>query len=247
MKIKSFGFALISSFGLLFLIIAPFIFSQKYQSWFLQHGVKGYTFSVLVALIASLIGALLFKGLNQKIVVLACSLIFVVSHFVNKQSQVNILIDNSRWEYVQIALNTSKLKNFLTTSDVVFSPVLWNHSWWLGFHEDQDYWSKYSEKYLKKVNFSKTRKYQGAISIFDYQDGPLLYGYKSNNVKKEIFNIIVVHPINMPIRLLVGDGERIETGEIECVNGFCETIFQGIFKSNLSLISPKGDFYLGVR
>lgn len=246
MKIKSFSFALISSIGLLIVVVAPFIFSQKYQSWFIQHGVRGYTFSVLVALFASLIAALLLKGINQKIVVLACSLLFVCSHFVNRQSQVNALLDNSRWGYVQIALNTHKLKNFLTTSDVVYSPALWNHSWWLGFHEDQDYWSKYTEKFLEKANFSKYRKYQGAISIFDFQNGPLLYAYKSDNVKNEIFVIIVVHPIYMPVRLLVGDAEMVETGETVCKDVYCETVFPGVFKSKLSLIAPEGRYSLRV-
>jgi hypothetical protein len=246
LKIKSLSFALISSIVLLIVVIAPFIFSQKYQSWFLQHGVKGYTFSVLVALIISLIAALLFKGINQKIVVLACSLLFVGSHFVNRQSQVNALLDNSRWEYVQIALNTNKLKNFLTTSDVVYSPALWNHSWWLGFHEDQDYWSKYTEKFLNKVNFSKTRKYQGAISIFDFQNGPLIYAYKSDNVKNEIFIIIVVHPINMPIRLLARDNGEVVSGETQCNKEYCETIFPGVFKSKISLVTPDGRVLLKV-
>jgi len=237
LKIKSLSFALISSIGLLLVVVGPFIFSQKYQSWFMQHGVRGYTFSVLVALIVSLIAALLFKGIHQKILVLACSLLFVGSHFVNRQSQVNALLDNSKWEYVQIALNTNKLKNFLITSDVVYSPALWNHSWWLGFHEDRDYWSKYTEKFLNKVNFNKTRKYQGAISVFDFQNGPLLYVYKSDNVKKEIFLLIVAHPIDIPIRLLVEDGERIEAGETKCINELCETVFPGVFKSKLSLIT----------
>jgi hypothetical protein len=231
---------------MMLVIVAPFIFSKKYQSWFLESGVQGYTFSILITIILAAFIALLVRSLNPKITVILCTFIFLGSHYVNTQSHKSLVIDNQRWECVDKVFSTNVMKKFLITSEEVYAPVLWDHSWWLGFFNEASYWQTYTSQKFQKILFTKKRSRDGALSIFDYQSGQLLFAYKSDNIKNEVFNVIVVHPGGIPIRLLSNNGASVETGETQCTKRHCETLFHGIFKSNATIITPDARYSLRV-
>jgi hypothetical protein len=73
-----------------------------------------------------------------------------------------------------------------------------------------------------------------------------MLAYKSDNIKYEVFNIVIVHPNGMPIRLLSDNGRTVETGETDCAKDHCETLFHGIFKSNVAIITPDARYALRV-
>jgi hypothetical protein len=231
---------------MLVVIVAPFIFSKKYQSWFLESGVQGYTFSILITIVLGVFIALLVRSLNPKITVILCTLIFLGSHYANMQSHRSITLDNQRWENVDKVFTTNVMKKFLITSEEVYAPALWDHSWWLGFFNEESYWQIYTSQKYQKIRFTKKRSRSGALSIFDYQSGLFLLSYKSDNLKNEVFNVIVVHPNKIPIRLQSNNGATVETGETQCTEKYCETLFHGIFKSNATIITPDARYSLRV-
>jgi hypothetical protein len=243
---KSLVFGLLGSLGMLLVIVGPFIFSKKYQAWFLESGVQGYTFSILITIVVSLLIALLVRTISSKLIVIVCALIFLGTHYVNTQSHQSIVLDNRRWESVDKIFTTNLLKKFVITSEEVYAPVLWDHTWWLGFFNEASYWQTYTSQKFQKIPFTKKRSRDGALSIFDYQSGSLLFAYKSDNIKNEVFNVIVVHPGGMPIRLLSNNGASLETGETQCTKRHCATLFHGIFKSNAAIITADARYSLRV-
>jgi hypothetical protein len=194
----------------------------------------------------SLIISILLKGFHSKTLVIFVALIFCGSHYVNRQSQKNILLDNLRWVNVTDIFRTKALREFLTTSEEVYAPILWDHSWWMGFHRDlqKAYWYKYTQHVSERIYFVQNRSRSGPISIFDYQGDAILLAYKSDNIKKEIFNIIVAHPIGESITLISEDRLKTDSGLTNCYSGYCETTFHGIFKSNIFMITASGRFYI---
>jgi hypothetical protein len=256
---------------LLFISIFLFIFSIKYQKWLLMEGVKGYTVSVASLIFLTLIFALITQSIllgrsciiavyRKALFLFLVSLFFIYSSNINFRNSENIILDNSRWTTVDFIFKTNLMKDKLVSSDHVYAPVLWNHSWWMNFHEKlagfsdfrESYWKIYTRMFFTEINFNKEKSKNSIITHnFDYWFlEKMVISFDSNSQTELISNIIIAYPSNN--KIILNDINRnlgkLISGNKVCKDEVCEVSYDGQFSPQFLLFSsPSGNFSLRLR
>jgi hypothetical protein len=256
---------------LLFITVFLFMISVKYQNWFLMEGVKGYTVSVasliFLTLIFALISQFIFIGLSCKssayikvFFSFLATLFFIYSSNINFRNNENIILDNSRWTAVDFIFKTKIMREKLISLDYIYAPALWNHSWWMNFHEELtgfsdfkgSYWKIYTRMFFKEISFNKEKPLNSIITHnFDYWFlEKMIISFDSNSQTRLISNLTIAYPSKNEI--ILNDiknnvGERI-AGNMDCKEDVCEVSYGGQFSSqNLLFSSRSGNFSIRLR
>lgn len=230
-------------------ILSPFVFSNKYQLWFLREGVQGYTFSIIITIFIALILSLATSRVNRKIILIITTLLFSFSFYVNSETNKNIVMDNLRWESINRVFNFDRIKSFLIVSGEVYAPILWSHSWWLGFHDEfkDTYWMDYTDKFYKKINFTKQGS-NSKIEVFDvYGDNIFLY-YKYSRINATLTDLTIIHPKKDQIFLMDADfNDKLIVGQDKCLNNICETYFSQKVNADVEIVSSNKVYSIKIR
>ena len=222
---------------LYFGFVIPFIFSVKYQDWFLNVNVPAYTNSVFIAVsISLLIPVFLQKILADKLYVKVLFLIFfiimfIVSNYCRVISVDNILKDNVRWYVVDKIFDTEILKNKITSLDEVYAPALWSHGWMNSFQFKPDqYWQLYTKMmYEQKINLVNSQN-KNEYYVFDYLESNVLLLYRLNKVGGYIDDFMIAYPKGYSV--LLNTKTVIDKN---CHNSICEFKLEEPLNSKISL------------
>lgn len=214
-KIKKQAFV---SFILTLVILTPFVFSKKYQQWFLYEGVMGYTFSIPLQATISLGVSSLFIWIINKthlpklryflkgLLSLFIAFLFTQNFIISSQNIKNIAQDNARWKAVDLIFESDFIKNKLLKSSYVYSPSLWDHNWWLGFHSklenyngnfNSDYWKIYTNIKFQEIKFNKLPSGGKIIDVFNYsKNKKVIWAYSADLENKTIKDLLITYKMN---------------------------------------------------
>ena len=217
-------------------INAPFIFSAKYQDWFLNAHVPAYTNAVFVSISLALIFALLsqrflsFKAV--KIIFIATAFVlFLLSNYYRSKNIDNILQDNVRWDAVDAIFKSSDMKNKMTSVDQIYAPALWSVSWMNEFQYKSDqYWKIYTTKTHSQINFVNA-PIDISYYVFDFLKINILLFYRLNKADHSIEEFSIAYPERYSISV---NGDKLDN--TNCLKSICESTLNQKMNANLDLI-----------